>query len=337
MRKPFDSQRQVLVSFGSALELAELLSTLPQAGEEIFVLKTELGPLLGELRFSAGDHDGCFSIFSNKSLFICCDKKVTDYTFSTVEYRRHQSNKFLSNYSNQLELGVDSSLDFLGGFSSKSKFRQTLLPGGSRINTYYRLMNACSSCFVGQSIRFMEIAAQCNIIRSRSGVVNSFTSVVKSVLGIDCSTSSAPRELSNEDRDHIDGSLERCFQDILLEQIPLKLTLRHSLCTALVAWGYRNAHLPQGREKVLSELYTTRASLSLACKEMLNLGPMNILRFIRLDLAHHALRFPSVRQRLGLDTVGGIREYYRFTSRGNFAGLYYEYFGEKPGETLLKS
>ena len=102
-------------------------------------------------------------------------------------------------------------------------------------------------------------------------------------------------------------------------------------------WGYSNVDLPLSLELAIQTLHTTRASLSQGCKETLGIGPMEILRYIRLEHVYKALASSEIRKELNLQNVEQIREHYGFMSRGNFAATYKDCFGERPKETQLKS
>ena len=112
---------------------------------------------------------------------------------------------------------------------------------------------------------------------------------------------------------------------------------RHELCKDLVARGYANADKVQSLQDVIRQLHTSRAFLAQGCKEALGIGPMEVLRFIRLEHIHLALRDSSIRKKLNLTSVEDIREHYGFISRGNFASTYKTFFGESPNHTLTQS
>ena len=118
---------------------------------------------------------------------------------------------------------------------------------------------------------------------------------------------------------------------------PIKLTHRHELCKDLIIWGHAHVEEELTLERVLEELHTTRASLSQGCKEVLGMGPMEVLRSIRLEHVYQALSSQQIREQLGCRKIEDIREHYGFNSRGNFAALYKSYFDESPRETLMKS
>ena len=64
---------------------------------------------------------------------------------------------------------------------------------------------------------------------------------------------------------------------------------------------------------------------------------MEVLRFIRLEHVHLALRQPNIRQRLKLKNVEVTRMHDGFMSRGNFASAYKTDFEESPNQTLILS
>ena len=129
-----------------------------------------------------------------------------------------------------------------------------------------------------------------------------------------------------------------CFSTAQIsDHVPVKLTHRHELCKDLIIWGHVHVEEELTLERVLEELHTTRASLSQGCKEVLGMGPMEVLRSIRLEHVHQALSSQQIRKQLGCSKIEDIREHYGFNSRGNFAALYKSYFDESPRETLKRS
>ena len=118
---------------------------------------------------------------------------------------------------------------------------------------------------------------------------------------------------------------------------PSKTVQRHEFYKELAAWGDANTDKPQSLEQVTQQLHTSRVSLSQGCKESRGIGPMEVLRFIRLEHVHLALRQPNIRQRLKLNNAEETMMNEGFMSRGNFASAYKTYFGESPNQTLIRS
>ena len=147
-----------------------------------------------------------------------------------------------------------------------------------------------------------------------------------------CSGSTAQKQVD------VYRTIVDCFSTAhISDHVPIKLTHRHELCKDLIIWGHAHVEEELTLERVLDELHTTRASLSQGCKEVLGMGPMEVLRSIRLEHVHQALSSQQIRRQLGCSKIEDIREHYGFNSRGNFAALYKSYFGESPRQTLADS
>lgn len=149
---------------------------------------------------------------------------------------------------------------------------------------------------------------------------------------------SSSNDSEESKQETIEAAIAACFRESQKQNpIPLKMIQRHELCKDLLAWGFNNPDQPQTLEGVIKELHTTRASLCQGCKESLGIGPMEVLKNIRLEHVHQALKDPKIRQQLNLKSVDDIRKHYGFQSRGNFAASYANYFGERPYATMKKS
>ena len=149
---------------------------------------------------------------------------------------------------------------------------------------------------------------------------------------------SSNNDSEEQNQETIHAAIAACFRESQEQNpIPLKMIQRHEIRKDLVAWGFNNPDQPQSLEGVIKELHTTRASLSQGCKESLGIGPMEVLRNIRLEHVHQALKDPEIRQRLNVKRVEDIRKHYGFQSRGNFAAIYADYFGEKPYATMKRA
>ena len=165
--------------------------------------------------------------------------------------------------------------------------------------------------------------------------LDQFRKIAKEALNLDEKSAQSKTESHKHYQENIQQAILECFKTSeICEAVPLKMIQRHELCKDLVAWGYANTDEPQSLEKVIQQLHTTRASLSQGCKETLGIGPMEVLKNIRLEHAHQALKNPKIRQQLNVKSVEEIRKHYGFQSRGNFAATYANYFGERPYATM---
>ena len=67
------------------------------------------------------------------------------------------------------------------------------------------------------------------------------------------------------------------------------------------------------------------------------MGPMELLRLIRLEQVNRVLRSNELRKSLELNKVGDIANHFGFASRGHFSAAYQTQYGETPRQTLSKT
>ena len=67
------------------------------------------------------------------------------------------------------------------------------------------------------------------------------------------------------------------------------------------------------------------------------MGPMELLRLIRLEQVNRVLRSNELRKSLELNKVGDVANYFGFSSRGHFSAAYQSQYGETPRQTLSKA
>ena len=263
-------------------------------------------------------------------MFFCCDKNDGKTTFSCADTNAEVVNN-LRNYSNDLShVGTKA----LGGFTNKTNFRHFNLPANIRLLSFSDNEREITSYMKKCVSNFEKLANQTNAIIPSVESLSQFRTVVKTALQHNVNEGTKT-ELYNEIAKQ---SLVNCFNSSKqIKNIPLKETQRHMLCKDLVVWGYANIDAPLSLELAIEQLHTSRASLSQGCKETMGIGPMEILRYIRLEHAHKALTSSEIRKQLNLQKVEEIRKHYSFMSRGNFAGTYKTYFEESPKKTLMKS
>ena len=88
---------------------------------------------------------------------------------------------------------------------------------------------------------------------------------------------------------------------------------------------------------VCQQLFPTKTTLTVGCREMFGYGPMALMRRIRLQQVHELLGNPDLQQRLGCHTVQQAAAHFGFASRNHFASAYHDLFAETPRTTLLAS
>jgi len=313
----------------TTVDLANCLSEI--FGNPAFAVKTQAGAMRCHLTACFGEDDIFFSMISNRSIFFCSDKEDGKTTFSCIDNNSEDDINNLRNYSNDLSRVATKAL---GGFTTKTNFRHFHLPANTRLLNYSCKTEMITSYMTKNASNYETIANQANAILPSSESLNQYRAVVKLAL----------RDNGNEDiraepyHDIAKAALAKCFISTQqIKRIPIKETQRHSLCKDLVMWGHANIDTPLSLEFVIQKLHTTRTSLSQGCQETLGIGPMTVLRYIRLEHIYKALASSEIGKESNLQNVEQIRGHYGFVSRGNFAATYKNYFDELPKKTNLKS
>ena len=142
------------------------------------------------------------------------------------------------------------------------------------------------------------------------------------------------------DRQSSSSLLQTCLLHCLVGSqadtyIPHQPTARQDLIRELVQWGFQNGHQPLNLDDVSRALYTSRRTLILGSKQSTGMGPMELLRSIRLEQVNWMLRSPATRVAANLHSVSEVAQHFGFRSRGNFAAIYRQHFEESPRDTLL--
>ena len=119
--------------------------------------------------------------------------------------------------------------------------------------------------------------------------------------------------------------------------VPFKQTSRAHVVKDFVRWSLSDELAPVGLEEVSQRVFSSRRTLIQGCQESFAIGPMELLRYIRLHRVNAALADPSIRQKLGLERVQEVARHYGFLSRGHFARAYQDLFECSPAATLMAS
>ena len=317
--------------FRLGLQLGKLLSFK----EEVRVLKTSLSPLKGVLKYSIHQNDICLSIETNQPIYVCGNSKLAGtHSFSAIEIYG-AGDLAVKNYSNDFS---QIATRLLSGFSNAATFRSFSMPACSRLFTYICASKTAISAIKSHGIDFDGLATKISTITPAAESLDRFRSAVRTALDRSPNNSVDVCGLDHLNKSNICDCIGDCFSNRDSNgEIALKLTHRHELCKDLIFWAYDNVDQPISLEKAIAALHTTSASLSQGCKEILGIGPMEVIRYIRLEHIHYILSDRNVRLNYGLTNVEEVRENFGFKTRGNFAALYRKHFDETPRETLLRS
>ena len=321
----------ISTDFRLGLQLGKFLSFK----EEVRVLKTSLAPLKGNLKYSIHENDICLSIETNQPIYVCSNRKLAGtHSFSAIELYG-TSDFTVKNYSNDFS---KIATKLLSGFSNAAKFRSFSMPACSRLFTYICASKGARFAIESRGIDFDGLATKVSTIIPAMESLDRFRSAVRTALDHSPNNSGYVRGLDPLNKSKICDCIGECFSSRDNHgEIAVKLTHRHELCKDLIFWAYDNVNKPISLEKAIAALHTTSASLSQGCKEILGIGPMEVIRHIRLEHIHHILSDRDVRLNYGLTNVEEVRENFGFKTRGNFAALYRKHFNETPRETLLRS
>ena len=116
-----------------------------------------------------------------------------------------------------------------------------------------------------------------------------------------------------------------------------ELSHRSGLMKDLIAWGQSNPTQVITLEDLTSTIFASRSSIVHSCRTSFGMGPMALLKQIRLGQVQAVLLNPQRRESMGFSTVQAVATHFGFSSRNHFARDYRQLFGEAPSETLQRS
>ena len=136
----------------------------------------------------------------------------------------------------------------------------------------------------------------------------------------------------------IEGALLECFHpEVFLGSSNGEPTHQAQLMREMLLWGLENPNNAIKLDDLSATIFASRSSLVQNCRSTFGLGPMTLMKNIRLGQVHLALSHPEIRHNMGHHTVRSISSHYGFQSRNHFARDYRLFFGESPSATLQRS
>ena len=118
---------------------------------------------------------------------------------------------------------------------------------------------------------------------------------------------------------------------------PMVSTSRQDLAQKLIRWGFFHARSDVNLDQISQMFFVSKGTLIQSTKEAFDLGPMELLKRIRLERVNSMLRSEESRKTAQLTTVSEVAQHYGFRSRGHFAKAYQDLFSESPRFTLSKT
>ena len=155
---------------------------------------------------------------------------------------------------------------------------------------------------------------------------------LKTLLDLDNRVNSALRETLIES-----ALLESFHPDAFLASNKGESRHQAQLMRDMLLWGLKNPNRAIKLDDLSATIFASRSSLVQNCRTTFGIGPMTLMKNIRLGQVHLALSHPEIRYSLGYDTVRSISSHYGFQSRNHFARDYRLFFGESPSQTLQRS
>ena len=136
--------------------------------------------------------------------------------------------------------------------------------------------------------------------------------------------------------DPIAAVVQRLNDNSVHGAVPFRRIMRFQLVFDLIALGASGAAAGLDLDQLADRLSCSRRSLIQGCKELLGLGPKEVLRIQRLEQVHQALRRHDPKADVEPQKVNDVAERFGFQSRGHFAAAYRRQFGQLPAATLRK-
>ena len=155
---------------------------------------------------------------------------------------------------------------------------------------------------------------------------------LKTLLRANCRTDGELQEIL------IESALMECLHpEIYLGSSNGDSTHQAQLMRDMLLWGLENPTNAIKLDDLSTIIFASRSSLVQNCRSTFGMGPMSLMKNIRLGQVQLALNHLEIRNSIGCITVSSISAHYGFQSRNHFARDYRLFFGETPSQTLQRS
>ena len=109
---------------------------------------------------------------------------------------------------------------------------------------------------------------------------------------------------------------------------------RHALSRELVQFAFENSTSALTLNDVCRSIFTSSTTITVSCRDVFGVGPMNLLKWIRLQQVQYVLQCNQRMEKLGYKNIHEVAAHYGFRSRNHFASDYRKAFGESPITTM---
>ena len=122
-----------------------------------------------------------------------------------------------------------------------------------------------------------------------------------------------------------------------IKYLTYKPSPRQELVREFIDWAFKNPRNNYNLDQISEILFASRRTLIQGTKEALGMGPMEMMKRVRLEQVNWILRSTEAREDERFTTITQVAQHFGFHSRGHFAKAYQNLFAETPSETWLKS
>lgn len=323
IRFPKDQPLPWSASFGSASELAYYLKRL---GKPYEAIQLSQGRLAG--RFSCANFNSItiLEISSNQCLLLNGDRGpdfmsfclessgvADDHKTHTLAVPKYSINGFKSNLKeSHFQLTANSTTYFA-------------ITSANRINSILKHCNA---------EQLKEKFLLCNSAQITPSQHHKLKTLLQQSINNTASNLSNRQQIGNSIISHFIDSL-MSTQDINYH--PLELTQRQLLVKNFIQLGFDRGNEDLTLDDISKQLFCSRRTLIQGTKDTFEMGPMELLKTIRLEQVNWMLRNKDARAEAALQNVSDIAKHFNFYSRGHFARAYQNLFHENPSQTLQEN
>ena len=109
---------------------------------------------------------------------------------------------------------------------------------------------------------------------------------------------------------------------------------RHALIRDLIHFAFENSTSALTLNQVCRSIFSSSTTITVSCRDVFGVGPMNLLKWIRLQQVQYVLQSPRRMEDMGCNGIQKVASHYGFRSRNHFASDYRKAFGESPLDTM---
>lgn len=320
------SKDQPLLWSASFRSASELASHLKRLGKPYEAIQLSQGRLLGRISCANFKSITLLEISSNQCLLLNGDRKpdfmsfclessgvADDHKTHTIAVPKYSINGFKANLKeSHFQLTANSTTYFV-------------ITSANRINSILKECNA-------EQLR--EQFLRCNSAQIAPCQHHKLKILLQQSINNTASNPSHPQQTGNSIISHFLDSLASTNN---INYRPLELTQRQLLVKNFIQLGFDRGNEDLTLDDISKQLYCSRRTLIQGTKDAFNMGPMELLKTIRLEQVNWMLRNKEARAEAALQNVSDIAQHFNFYSRGHFARSYQNLFHENPSRTMQEN